>query len=151
MTYSASDVYSERVLPPWWFFAIIALVIPATFLIFFPINQLVGIIVAVVLYLGICAWLILSAPRIAVSATHFSAGRARVQLESLGTPIAQNPDATRQSMHAKWDRAAYYCTVPWIKTTVLVPVIDDDPAPFWVVSTRNPEKIAQLLGASSKQ
>jgi hypothetical protein len=45
-----TKLYSERIWPSAWVFVSTALVIPASLLVFLPINLFAGVIVAIVLY-----------------------------------------------------------------------------------------------------
>ena len=44
--------FRERLWPAPWLFVATALVIPASFLVFLPINEIAGLVVAFVLYAG---------------------------------------------------------------------------------------------------
>ena len=52
-------VYHERLWPAPWLYIATALVMPASLLVFLPINLIVGVVVAIVLYAG-CIGLLLS-------------------------------------------------------------------------------------------
>ena len=44
------------------------------------------------------------------------------------------------------DARAYLATRPYLKAAVKVPVSDpDDPAPYWLVGTRHPDRLAAAL------
>ncbi|HQI66365.1 MAG TPA: DUF3093 family protein, partial [Rhodoglobus sp.] len=73
-------IYREKLWPAPWLFISTALVIPASLLVFLPINQLAGIIVAAVLYLAIIALLVMASPVIEVTDTQFIAGKARLPI-----------------------------------------------------------------------
>ncbi len=46
------------------------------------------------------------------------------------------------------DARAFLVTRPYLKRSVLVPVLDpDDRTPYWLISTRHPDRLAAALGA----
>ncbi|MEO6943004.1 MAG: DUF3093 family protein, partial [Terrimesophilobacter sp.] len=90
-------IYRERLWASAWLYVAMALVIPASLLVFWPINEMVGIIVAIVLYASCVGILILSAPTVMVTDTELIAGRARLPLGLAGkVETFREPDATLQ-------------------------------------------------------
>lgn len=139
-------IYRERLWPAPWLFISTALVIPASLLVFLPINTEVGIVVAIVLYLGCVALLLLSAPLVEVTATHLVAGKARIPVELIGE--AQGFSGTEASLERgqRLDARAYLLIRGWIDPVVRVEVADDnDPTPYWIISTRNPDALVEAL------
>lgn len=86
-----------------------------------------------------------------VTDTEFSAGPARIPRRLLGTPEPLDREQTRRALGVGADARAYLATRPYLKAAVRVPVSDpDDPAPYWLVGTRHPDRLAAaLLGAST--
>jgi hypothetical protein len=72
--------FVEKLYPSVWIFLATALVIPASLLVFVPINQTAGIVVAIVLYAGCIALLLLASPSLSVTETEFIAGKARIPI-----------------------------------------------------------------------
>src|ERR1700722_4623474 len=90
-------IYSERLLPGPWPFITTALVIPASLIVFLPINQTLGVICGAILYTIIVVPLILGSPRIEVTDTLLIAGRARLPLPNVGEATGyQGTEATAQ-------------------------------------------------------
>ena len=76
----------------------------------------------------------------------FRAGRARIPVALLGAPEALDAEAMRQARGPGLDARAYLCLRGWISAGVRVPVLDPrDPAPYWLVSSRRPEDLAEAL------
>jgi len=88
-------IYREKLWPAPWLFISTALVIPASLLVFLPINQLAGIIVAAVLYLAIIALLVMASPVIEVTDTLFIAGKARLPIVVIGAMTSHRGDDAR--------------------------------------------------------
>ncbi len=138
--------YRERLWPAPWLFISTALVIPASLLVFLPINQTVGVIVAIVLYLGCVGLLILASPVIEVSRGEFVAGRARVPLTIVGAASAHHGDDARLERGQKLDARAWLLIRGWVDPVVRIPLVDlKDPTPYWLVSSRHPEEVVAAL------
>ena len=138
--------YREKLWPAPWLFISTALVIPASLLVFLPINQTVGIVVAIVLYLGCVGALILASPVIEVTADEFIAGRARIPLPVVGTATAHRGDDARLQRGQKLDARAWLLIRGWVDPVVRVRLTDPkDPTPYWLVSSRHPEAVVAAL------
>ena len=139
-------VYRERLWPSAWVFGCTALVIPASLLVFLPINIVAGVVVAVVLYGGALAVLIATSPVIAVSSDEFMAGRARLPLEFAGEVQIFEGDEAFLERGRRLDARAWLVIRGWVKPVVKVPVLDPrDPVPYWLVSTRRPQGVAAAI------
>lgn len=146
MTNSSATIYRERLWPAPWLIISTALVIPASLLVFLPINQTVGIIVAIVLYLAIVAMLVFSTPAIEVTETEFVAGKARLPLALVGAVTAWSGDEGRLERGQNLDARAWLLIRGWIDPVVRIEVTDaSDPVPYWLVSTRHPEAVLDAL------
>ncbi len=142
-------IYRERLWPAPWLFIGTALVIPATLLVFFPINQTVGVVAALVLYAGCVGMLLLGSPLVEVTDTEFHAGRARLPIANIGvvTPFT-GAEATAER-GPRLDARAWLMIRGWVSPVVTVHVIDNrDPVPYWVVSTRHPERVVAAIARS---
>ena len=141
--------YRERLWPAPWLFISTALVIPASLLVFLPINTTVGIVVAIVLYLGCVGLLLLGSPVVEVTDTEFAAGKARLPLALLGEVGEFSGDEARMERGQRLDARAYLLIRGWVDPVVKVGVDDvADPTPYWLVSTRKPSSLAAVLEAS---
>jgi hypothetical protein len=146
------SIYRERLLPGPMIFVIAALLIPASLLVFLPINITIGVICAVVLY-GTCViLLVISSPWIEVTDVALLAGRARLPLPNVGTATGYSgPDATQQR-GPKLDARAWLVIRGWISPVVKVVVVDEtDPTPYWLVSTRHPNDLIAALNQAKSQ
>ncbi len=139
-------IYRERLWASAWVFLSMALVIPASLLVFWPINPTVGIIVAILLYASCCGLLVLASPTIAVTRGEFTAGRARLPLEFAGATTAfREPDATAQR-GVELDARAWLLIRGWVGPVVRIELTDPgDPTPYWLVSTRRPEELVAAI------
>jgi hypothetical protein len=131
---------------PWLYIATGAFVIPASLIVFAPINFVVGVITAVVLYAAIVLLLIASAPVIEVTNDELRAGRARIARSLLGSASwFDGADATAER-GPRLDARAWLLIRGWVKPVVRVEVLDvDDPAPYWLLSSRRPAELVHAL------
>jgi hypothetical protein len=140
------DLYRERLWAAPWLFISTALVIPASILVFAPISMVAGIVVAIVLYLGIAGMLIASSATIRVTKTELIAGRASIPLEFTGEAQGFDGDDATLERGRHLDARAWLLIRGWVNPVVKVPVLDaSDPAPYWLVSTRNPDRLVRVL------
>ena len=143
--------YRERLWPAPWVFISSALVIPASLLVFLPINPNVGIVVAIGLYAACVAALIAGSPLLEVTATEFRAGRARLPLEIVGSVTAHRGDEAQLERGQRLDARAWLLIRGWISPVVKVEVLDEtDPAPYWLVSTRQPDAVIEALSKAKR-
>jgi hypothetical protein len=126
-----------------------ALVIPASILVFLPINLPVGIITGIVLYAVLILLLIAAAPTVTVSDKEVTAGRARLPLELAGEVTAHEGEDARQERGPRLDARAWLLIRGWVSGVVRIEVLDDtDPVPYWIVSTRHPEALVEAINTA---
>ena len=146
MSNSAPPLYRERLWPAPWLFISTALVIPASLLVFLPINQTVGVIVAILLYLGIVALLVFPTPTIEITVSELTAGKARLPLALVGAATAYADDEARLERGQRLDARAWLLIRGWIDPVVRIELLDvNDPTPYWLLSTRRPEAVIAAL------
>ena len=76
------------------------------------------------------------------------AGAAHIELAHLGTPEPLDAQATRLVHGREADARAFLLTRPYLKRSVRVPVDDPaDPTPYWLLSSRHPDRLAAALGS----
>jgi len=143
--------YRERLWPAPWLYIATALIIPATLLVFVPINLTVGVVVAVVFYLGITAALIFGSATITVTSTELIAGRARLPLEVVGAVTSYTGEEATLERGRRLDARAWLLLRGWITPVVMIEVRDaEDPTPYWLVSSRHPEAIAAAIAKATQ-
>ena len=145
------DLYRERLWATPWLFISTLLVIPAIMLVFAPINLTVGVVLAIVVYVAFAVFLIATAPVIRVTEDELLAGHARIPLALVGDPVAYRGEEATLERGRRLDARAWLLIRGWIKPVVKVPVLDqDDPAPYWLLSTRNPDQLVRVLGEARR-
>jgi len=140
------SIYREKLWPAWWLYLATALVMPASMLVFVPINFTTGVIVAILLYLGIGTSFILGSPVIEVTTQALHAGRATLPIDAVGDATAFRGDAATLKRGRELDARAWLMIRGWISAVVTVDVKDpSDPTPYWLLSTRNPEALVRAI------
>jgi Protein of unknown function (DUF3093) len=98
--------------------------------------------------LALLAALLLSygSPHVTVRDGWFRAGRARIEAVHLGTVVALDAEETRRVAGPEADARAYLLLRPYLKRAVRVEITDPaDPAPYWLVGSRDPDRLAQAV------
>lgn len=143
--------YREKLWPSPWLFIVTALVIPASLLVFMPINTLAGILTGVGLYLGSALLLILGSPTVQVADGVFTAGRASIDTNLLGEAVAFEGAEATAERGPRLDARAWLLIRGWIAPVVRIPLEDPtDPSPYWLVSSRRPQKMAAAINGSRR-
>jgi hypothetical protein len=143
--------YREKLWASPWMFLASALVIPASILVFAPISMTAGIITAAVLYGGCVALLIIGSPVVQVHEGTLSAGHAQISTDLLGEAEAFVGAEATAERGPRLDVRAWLLIRGWIQPVVRVPILDEnDPAPYWLLSTRHPQKLAAAINESRR-
>ncbi|MFE0025763.1 DUF3093 domain-containing protein [Amycolatopsis sp. NPDC059021] len=145
--------HRERLYVPWWGW---------------PLPVLGAVLLAAELHMGypgIRAWLPYFVTLPLVVALLLSLGRSRIRVTGGGEPElwvgeahlplrfvgeveVLDKDAKRPALGRDGDPAAFVLHRGWVGPAVRIRLTDpDDPTPYWLFSTRHPEKIAKLLRA----
>jgi hypothetical protein len=96
------------------------------------------------------AWL--GSARVEVRDGMLYAGPAHISLGLLGPVEPLDAEETRRVHGVDADARAFLLTRPYLKRSVLVPVLDSaDRTPYWLISTRHPDRLAAVLGSGADQ
>ena len=147
----ARPAYSERLTVPlrWWVQATMLL---ATLWLAFVVAMpawaafaIAGALLAVVY--GLFVWV--GGATVAVRDGVLHAGRAHIDVDLLGPAEPLDAEGTRRVHGVEADARAFLLTRPYLKRSVRVPVLDPrDPTPYWLISTRRPDRLAAALGGT---
>ncbi|WP_125777767.1 DUF3093 domain-containing protein [Antribacter gilvus] len=114
-----------------------------------PVDHLLGGIAGIAVCVACVVALALTSPVVEVADGELRAGSARVPVRLLGDPVPLDVEAMRHELGPGLDGRAYVCLRAWARTGVKVALDDpSDPAPYWLVSTRRPDRlVAAISGA----
>jgi hypothetical protein len=141
-------VYDERLSVPlrWWALATM-----------FVASMLLALLVATPLWVALTGTAVLlvavlalfggyGAARVCVRDGVLTAGRARISVDHVGSVEALDAEATRRLAGRDADARAYLLLRPYLRRAVRITIDDPaDPTPYWLVSTRRPDRLAAAL------
>ena len=142
------DGYDERLAVPlrWWALATMFLAsVALAFLVATPF-WVAATVTGVLLALVLAVFLSYGAARLTVHEGVLTAGRAHIDVHWLGEAEVLDAEASRLLAGRDADARAYLLLRPYLRRAVRVDVTDPaDPAPYWLLSTRRPERLALAL------
>jgi hypothetical protein len=141
--------FRERLIPGVGTFVAVLLLLPAVFIILLPLSATAGAVAAVVVTVGVEVLLVVLAPVITVTDGVLAAGSARIPASFTGETWAYRGTAATEARGTGLDARAYTLFRGWIDAVIRIELTDpDDPAPYWLVSTRRPEELSAALVAA---
>ena len=96
----------------------------------------------------LAAWLVLylGSPVISVKGGMLEVGRARIPVAMLGEASALTPERKKALLSSEADARAFLCLQSTVKTALYLKVNDpNDQTPYWIVSTRRPDQLAEAI------
>ena len=143
--------YREKLWPSPWIYISTLLLVPASILVLAPVSLPAGIVTGIVLYLAAVGSLTLTAPVIEVRDRMLRAGRAEISLDHTGEAVAAFDADARVERGTGLDARAFLVIRGWVQPVVRVPITDpDDPAPYWLLSSRRPKELAAAINGSRR-
>jgi hypothetical protein len=143
-------VYRERVRPNFGTFIAVATLLPAVTLVSEPFDYRIGIAVGLILVISIWAALFFLAPVIKVGSSHLTVARAKIPRNLLGNIEEIAKDQIFSERGPKLDPAAHKVFQGTVKTAIKISLNDpNDPTPYWIISTRKPAQLAEVLRAKN--
>ncbi len=117
----------------------------------YPVGPVAAAVAAVLALAGGAAAASAVATRVRVAGGELHAGSAHIPLDLLGDAVPLDAAATRAELGPRLDARAYLCLRAWARTAVRVPVLDPaDPTPYWLVSTRHPQRLGAAVAAGRR-
>lgn len=157
MSASAANVrYSERLYVTWW-----GWLLPLTAAVLIAAEvQMVAAAIPVwlpyVITVALAAGVVVSLGRTAVRVTmtdgesELHVGDAHLPVRYVGEVEVVGKRDKRIALGPGLDPAAYVVHRGWVGPMVRVELLDEqDPTPYWLFSTRKPERVAELLTSAS--
>ena len=142
----ATDLYKERVLPTVYFY-IASITLPLSlFLVALPFSEVVSISLALasIPLVLVLSWL--GSPLIALNQQTLSIGQASIETKYLGKAEVVSPQEAFLERGVKLDSRAFTKFQIGVKQLVKIEIRDkQDPTPYWLIATRNPEVLAGLI------
>ncbi|NEW43736.1 DUF3093 domain-containing protein [Nocardia cyriacigeorgica] len=156
-TRPGSPVYRERLwVPLWWWpvaFAIAGLLAAEIHMGAPGVRAWLPYVLLFPVPVWVLWWM--SRHRVAVAtdangAPELRVDRAHLPVEFIARAAVVPASAKSAALGRQLDPAAYVQHRPWIGSMVLLVLDDpDDPTPYWLISTRRPERVLAALGLPS--
>jgi hypothetical protein len=145
----ATDLYKERVLPTVYFY-IASITLPLSlFLVALPFSEVVSISLALASIPAVLVLSWLGSPLISLTKHTLSIGQASIETKYLGKAEVVSPENAFLERGAKLDSRAFTKFQIGVKQLVKIEIQDkQDPTPYWLIATRNPEVLAGLINKS---
>jgi hypothetical protein len=141
--------YAERLTVSAVYWLLVPLAAASTAAVLAAVDGRLAVGGAVLAAAATAAALVRAGVLVEVSAVGLRAGRAIVGPEHLGAAEALDAAATRHELGPGLDARAFLVTRPWVATAVRVAILDPrDPVPYWLVSTRHPDRVVGALAAA---
>lgn len=143
---TSSVLYRERLYIPatWWLVA--AFISSMTALMVLPVWALGAVIVPVAVFIAVALVMRALIPTIVVTDGELFAGDAHIERTFITRVEDLDAAEAFKARGQDLDARAFLMTRPWVKPVVRVHIDDAaDPTPYWLVSTRNAERLAQAL------
>lgn len=139
--------YKEWVIPNWTSFLPVLAIYPTLWLTLLPIDPNLGVVLGIVLTLLVAFLMLAKSARISVDADYLSVANAAIERKFIaGVEVVPAEEGFAARGRALDPRA-------WIhfqgSVKLLLRVLIEDPAdptPYWLFSTRQPQKLAKALG-----
>ncbi|GAB3280844.1 DUF3093 domain-containing protein [Parasphingorhabdus pacifica] len=149
---SRSGTFRERLYASWWTWPlplIAAALLAAEVHMGYPgIRAWLPYLVLVPLAIAVPLWL--GRTKVEVTDEQVRVGDATLPLRFIDEAETIEAADKRAALGPELDPAAFLVHRPWIRTAVRIWLDDDnDPTPYWVVSTRHPEKLVEALAAEA--
>ena len=142
----ATDLYKERVLPTVYFY-IASITLPLSlFLVALPFSEVVSISLALasIPLVLVLSWL--GSPLIALNEQTLSIGQASIETKYLGKAEVVSAQEAFLERGVRLDSRAFTKFQIGVKQLVKIEIQDkQDPTPYWLIATRNPEFLAGLI------
>ena len=142
--------YDERLRVPlrWWVQGVM-LVASLWLAMIVALPLVLAWVLTAVALAGLAALLLgYGSARIRVADGQLFAARARIEARYLGPAEALDPGETVRVRGVDADARAWLLLRPYLKRSVKVRIDDpDDPAPYWLLSTRHPAELSAALTA----
>ena len=148
--HGANVAYSERLGVPlrWWVQGTMLVASLWLALVVAVPGPVPWVVTGLALALLAAALVSYGSARVRVEDGVLHAGRAHIDVSLLGDVRALDADETRRAAGVEADARAFLLLRPYLKRAVKVHLSDPtDPTPYWLVSSRHPDRLAAALQA----
>lgn len=139
-------LYEEKLSPAWWMWLLVLLAGLVALVALAPIDLWAAGLAALVVAGGTTVALLASTTSIVVTDESLQVGRARIERRFVGEAEAFRGDDVRRVRGPELDGRAFMNFRVSVGPVVRIRITDPvDPTPYWLSSTRHPERIVEVL------
>ncbi|WP_166972301.1 DUF3093 domain-containing protein [Brevibacterium atlanticum] len=139
-------VYQEKVRPSVGMWILVVVAAASTALMVLPVWKLGTIILPVISFVLFAWWLNSLTVSIIVTQRQLFVGEAHIDRTFVPGATAYDGEEARAARGVDLDARAFLKIRPWVKPVVRIDLDDEnDPTPYWLVSTRHPTQLAAAL------
>ena len=140
------NIYRERVLPSIGNLALPLLLFVSVFTVMLPVNLDFAAPIALVFAATLAGVMFLASPITVVTENELIVKGARIEKQFLGKVSIIPKDEIFEALGRDLNANAWLSIQASVKGLVRVDITDpEDPSPYWMISTRNPEVLAKAL------
>ncbi len=144
--------YHERLMAPWWIWLLAAVFTLSVAVAYdFALGLAAGALAATLVGGGLAALLLATSSTLSVDDCVVRVGRARLPLRFVGAVEPLDKDASARARTRDFNPSAHLVLRTWASSrSVRIDVSDPrDPHPYWLVSTRHPERFAAAIRSAA--
>ena len=142
------DDVVERLYPAWWLWIVTVVLGASCGVVVARFDGTAAVVTFVVATVVLAGLLLASTPTVGVRDGEFVAGRARIPVGLLGDVEVLDAPALRHAVGPGLDARSYLCLRGWVGTGLRLAITDpQDPTPSWIVSSRDPGRLARAVEA----
>lgn len=142
-------LYEEKLTPAWWMWLLVLFAGTVALIALAPIDPGVAVVAALLAAGGAAAALVTSSSSIVITGESLQVGRARIERRFVGEAEAFRGDEVRRVRGPELDGRAYMNFRASVGPVVRIRITDPvDPTPYWLTSTRHPERIVEVLSTA---
>lgn len=113
-----------------------------------PLGLPVAVALGLVVCAAVAAALVAGSARVEVAGGNLRAGRAVVPLDRTRAASSYRGREAREQRGPLLDARAYLCIRSWVDPVVRIELDDpEDPTPYWLVSTRRPDRLVAAVAS----
>lgn len=140
-------LFEERVRPNLASYLLSFLAGLGIFAVFLPIAGLLAFFYATIVTCTILTTQIALSPKIVITSDTLRVGKASIALRHLGVAQVYSNNAAREQLGPALDARSFLRIQGSVPQIVKVEILDkNDPAPYWIFSTRHGDEILKALG-----
>lgn len=145
---ASTVLYEEKLTASWWMWLLVVFAGLVAFVALAPLSLWAAGLAVLVVGGGAAVAVVASSTSIVVTGDSLQVGRARIERRFVGGAEAFRGDDVRRVRGPELDARAFMNFRASVGPVVRIRITDPvDPTPYWLTSTRHPERVVEVLSA----